>query len=185
MKAWEEKRAEWGPLSKSTLEKHAEPGVDSMEPEQYELHFKSVLPKVIAAGVNLVGRTSLGSNQPAYWTKEVTGLVKTGRMLTAAKRETHVMKSGSVRYTHAQQRAWKELDIDPPSLPISTPDLELLRDKLQSAYKETMEELKKVTSKMEQENINESLELARKELGKKRFSVQKALGKINATGTLD
>eukprot|EP00961_Rhodomonas_salina_P037555 504746-Rhodomonas_salina.1 len=130
MKAWEEKRPEWGPLSKATLEKHAEPGADSMGPEQFERHFKAVLPKVITAGVNLVGRTSMGSNRPAYRTKEVTGLVKTGRMLTAAKRETHAMKSGSARYTHAQQRAWRELDIDPPILPISTTDLERLRDKL-------------------------------------------------------
>lgn len=185
MRSWEQKQPEWADLSKAVLDDNSPATRHDMPPTVFEKHFKEVIVEVVAAGIDLVGRATPGTNRPAFSTKEVSQMVREGRVLTAAKRETHVMQPDETRFTAAQRKALTLLDIPIPTLPISHEDLDNLRDRLRTAHRSKMDEIKKETREMERTNINECIERVRKDLGKERFTVQKALGKTSASGTLD
>lgn len=156
-----------------------------MPPTVFEKHFKEVIAEVVAAGIDLVGRVTQGTNRPALRTREISQLVKEGRVLTAAKRETHIMQSQDASFTAPQRRAMAFLDILPQPLPITADSLDDLREKLSSAHKDKMADIKKQAREMERTNIKECIKRVRKELGKERFPVSKALGKTAATCSLD
>eukprot|EP00961_Rhodomonas_salina_P287981 3890928-Rhodomonas_salina.1 len=105
MKAWEKKKAEWGPLSKQQMLEHDYASDFNLSPEAFQARFQEVLRSVIEKGVALVGMTSGSTNRLAYCTKEITSLVHRARLLTAAKRETYLMTTDSRAYTCAQRRA--------------------------------------------------------------------------------
>eukprot|EP00961_Rhodomonas_salina_P030990 416953-Rhodomonas_salina.2 len=185
MKAWSDNKAAWGALSKLVLESCMTQEDAHLSQQEFQERFKEILPVVIAEGVRLVGWTSPGMNRPPYRTQEVTKLMRKVRIMTAARRESYNITKESTSWTMAQKEAFAILSSPPPQLPIPEFEIERVREQFRSENSKLLKELKEITTKMEKENIQERLEEVREALGKDCFSVQKALGKISDTGSMD
>ena len=83
------------------------------------------------------------------------------------------------------KRAFVSMQLPVPRHPFDAQELVGIREQLKSEYAEIMGQLKDATRQMERDNIKECVEKAREELGKKRFTVQHALGKGGVRGALE
>eukprot|EP00961_Rhodomonas_salina_P261299 3531277-Rhodomonas_salina.2 len=153
MKAWSDKKAEWGSLSKLVLKSCMSQGDAHLSLQEFQECFKEILPVVIAEGVRLVGWTSPGMNRPQYRTQEVTKLTRKVRIMTAARRESYNITKESKSWTMAQKEAFAILSSPPPQLPIPEFEIERVREQFRSENSKLLKELKEITTKMEKENI--------------------------------
>lgn len=85
----------------------------------------------------------------------------------------------------AIKRAFSSMKMPAQQHPLDENEIEGLREQLSNECLDVLAQLREATRQMERANIKECVEKARSELGKKRFTVQHALGKGGARGALE
>eukprot|EP00961_Rhodomonas_salina_P213441 2882734-Rhodomonas_salina.1 len=137
---------------------------------------------MVQAAESVAGRTSTGrTTRPAFRPPEATRLIRSIRLLAAARKESQI--NLHERVPLATRRAAEEHSrgtdfscLEEGTVPIAPLLLEW-KEHIDDLWNDRKTELRRMTRKQERQNITECLERAKKDLHTKRRAVSSALRK--------
>mmetsp|Transcript_54353 Transcript_54353/g.110935 ORF Transcript_54353/g.110935 Transcript_54353/m.110935 type:complete len:228 (+) Transcript_54353:259-942(+) len=174
----------WDELKDGMMLKHLHPDIYQLPPLEFQNHCYDTCVHLVELAIMLSGRTSAHTHRPPYRTKEMTKWLSEARVLEAAKREGFSLLKQGGEYHLGTKRALIMMGYE-SWITTGIPNLQQWVVTVRTRLKEVLEDIERESKRLERENISKAVEQARKNLGEKRFSVQQALHKKGAQGTLD
>eukprot|EP00961_Rhodomonas_salina_P101007 1359202-Rhodomonas_salina.4 len=182
MVKWRARDSEWRSASTIAVSKFDTSTMYQLPPDEFQRVFILAGEAMVEAAESVAGRTSTGrTNRPAFQPPEATRLIRSIRLLAAARKESRM--NLHERVPLATKRAAEEYSgstdfscLEEGIMPIAPLLLEW-KEHIDDLWNDRKTELKLMTRKQERQNITECLERARKDLHTKKRAVSAALRK--------